>query len=167
MKVRTLLLTGAAIVALIATASCKKDQPPVAAATDTAATEPQTGQGDETAGTTEAPAATPTQEPTSNADMTNEQRVEMALAMIEEIMKIFADNKGDCDAIADGILKFVEDNKAKIEMGKDWDKDPEFKKLFDEKSKARIEAAGPPMMAAMKDCEGHEKLDSAMQKLAD
>jgi len=161
------LLCTAAIIALVATTSCKKDQPEAAAPNDTAVAEPGANQGDETTAAPETPAAKPTEEPASDGAMTNEQKAEAGFKMIEDMVQIMVDNKGNCDAMADRLSTFLDDNAALIASGKEWDKDPEFKQLFDEKYKDRLEAVMTPMMEAMTECQANEKLKSVMQRLAD
>jgi len=162
MKSLKILLSSVAIAALVTTVACKKDEKKEGEG-DTAGAKTVDKDGDKDTKTADKPDT----KTAPAGDMTNEQKAAEAVKMMEGMGKIFTDNKGNCDGMAGALSKFLDDNKALMAKGKEWDKDPEFKKLMDEKYKPQLEAAMGPMMGAMTECKDNEKLKAAMEKLAE
>ena len=167
MKTFKILLSTVAIAALITTVACKKDEEKKDGKTDDGAG--KTVDGDKKTDDKKTADTKPDdKKPDTKAggDMTNEQKAEAGLKMMNEVGKLFTDNAGDCDKTAAALSKYVDDNKEMLEKGREWDKDPEFKKLFDEKYKDKVMAAMGPMMESMGKCKDNKNLEAAMKKFA-
>lgn len=84
-------------------------------------------------------------------------------AMNDKLAALF-DTTDECDAVAEKINKFADDNKADIKKMKEWEKtaSPEDKKKFDPSPEAQ-EKAG----ATMKRCLENKSFEAAMDRLDD
>lgn len=161
MKLARMIITASAVLAIGLAAGCKKDEKKG----DAPAAAPKAENGTPTAPAADKPA----DPPAAPAAMTGsvEEMAAKAVTMMETLAKAAVDNKGDCDKQAAAMQKVMDDNKALIAAGKEFDKDPAKKKQFDEMMENKAPEVMGPMMEALAPCGEHEGMKKVFEAFED
>jgi len=103
----------------------------------------------------------------AHAAMTAEQAGDKAIVLLEAMADIIDKDQDNCDKMAVDLNKYQDDNAALIkELGEAKAKrTPADKKAWQDKYKARLEAAQGKMMAGGQKCEKNEKVKAAFQRM--
>lgn len=153
-----LILSALAMFGLILSAGCGKEEAKSEGDSPEAAKPAEEG-------ATPTAAEKPADKPAAGGDMNKEEMAEKMLTMFKAMAKAATDNKGNCDAMADAMEKIINDNKALMEAGKNFDKDPENKKWFEETHGEQIKEIMGSMMAPMMECQDNEKLKKVFESM--
>jgi hypothetical protein len=90
---------------------------------------------------------------------------EKELALVEEYAEINEKNKDNCDKLAEELEKFKKDRGAGLKQAREKDKlrDEKAKKAFEEKYKARLEAATKKLVSGLMQCGENAKFKKAQE----
>ena len=117
--------------------------------------------------TPESEPASPQPEPTANAT-TLEQRAQKAFSLLTAYVRVAAAYRGDCDAAAAALNQWFDDNREAMAQAKEWDRDPEFRKLMSDKYPVELlRKEFEPLVEVSKECKDNAAFGAAAGRVSD